>query len=369
MKIQCTRSNLLNGLNIVSKAVPNKTTMSILECVLLEAGKDGLILVSNDMEMGIETRVEAEIITPGAICLEAGIFMDMIRKLPENDVFIETDETMKTTIRCEKAIFRLMGRSNEEFSYLPEIERFDSVVISQLTLKDIIRQTIFSISTNESNKVMTGELLEINGNQLRLVSLDGHRVSIRKVELKNSYPFAKAIVPGKVLSEISKILSDNEEKDVAIYITGKHIIFEFDETVVVSRLIDGEYFKIEQLLSTDYETRVKIRKRELMECLERATLLVREGDKKPVVMDIRDEQMMLRLNSTLGSMNDELEIAKQGKDLVIGFNPRFLNDVLRVIDEDEINVFLVNYKSPCFIKDAQESYIYLILPVNLPIES
>ena len=368
MKLVCSRTNLLNGLGIVSKAVPAKTTMSILTCVLLEAGKDGLILMSNDMEMGIETRIEANVEEPGAICLDAGIFYDMVRKLPDSEVYIDTDPTLKTTIRSEKAVFRLMGRPSEEYSYLPEVEKLDSVIISQLTLKDIIRQTIFSISTNDNNQVMTGELLQVEGNQLKLISLDGHRVSIRKVELKESYPLRKAIIPGKALNEISKILGDSSESDVSISITGKHILFEFDDTLVLSRLIDGEYFKIEQLLSTDYETKVRIRKKEFTECIDRATLLVREGDKRPVVLEITDDEMRMRMNSALGSMNDELGVSKQGKDLMIGFNPRFLIDVLRVIDDEEIDVYLVNHKAPCFIKDVSESYIYMILPVNLPVE-
>ena len=368
MKIVCSRNSLLSGLNIVSKAVPNKTTMSILECILLETDKDGLTLMSNDMELGIETRVEARIETPGAVCLNAAIFFDIVRKLPENDVTIETDASLKTVISCERAVFRLMGRSNEEFSYLPDIEKFDPVILSQLTLKDLVRQTIFSVSVNDNNKVMTGELLDVNGDRLKMISLDGHRVSIRNVELKNSYPAKKAIIPGKALGEIAKILDDSEDAEVMIYITGKHCIFEFGETIVVSRLIDGEFFKIEQLLSTDYETKLTIRKKEFIECIDRAILLVREGDKKPVVLDVQDEELRLRMNSNMGSMNDELSISKQGKDIQIGFNPRFLIDVLRVIDDEEIDVYMVNQKAPCFIKDSAESYIYMILPVNLPME-
>ncbi len=368
MKLVCSKNNLLNGLGIVSKAVPAKTTMSILTCILLEAGKNGLILMSNDMEMGIETRIDAEVEVPGSICLDASIFYDIVRKLPESDVYIETDESLKTVIRSDRAVFRLMGRPGEEYSYLPNVEKFDSVIVSQLTLKDMIRQTIFSIATNDNNQVMTGELLEVNGTQLKLIALDGHRVAIRKVELKDAYSPKRAIIPGKALNEISKILRDSIEEEVSISITGKHVMFEFDDTLVLSRLIDGEFFKVEQLLSTDYETRVKVRNKEFTDCVDRSLLFIREGDKRPVVLEITDNDMQMRMNSSLGSMNDELEVTKQGKDITIGFNPRFLIDVLKVIDDEEIELYLVNQKAPCFIKDSLESYVYMILPVNLPVE-
>lgn len=364
MKLVCSKSNLLNGLQIVSKAVPSKTTMSILECILIDAAKGVIKLTANDMELGIETTIEGEIIDKGIIALDAKIFLDIVRKLPDNDITIETDAAYKTTITCEKAKFNIIGKSGEDFSYLPLIEREESVVISQFTLKEVVRQTIFSISDNDNNKLMTGELFEINGNELKVVSLDGHRISIRKIELKNEYTNKKVVVPGKTLNEISKILSGDTDSDVNIYFTDKHVLFEFDQTIVVSRLIEGEYFKIDQMLSSDYETKVKINKREFLSCIDRATLLVKEGDKKPIIINITDDTMELKINSTVGSMNEEIDITKQGKDLMIGFNPKFLIDALKVIDDEEIDIYLVNPKAPCFIKDAEEKYIYLILPVN-----
>lgn len=364
MKIVCTKSNLLNGVQTVSKAVPNKTTMSILECILVEASENEIKLTANDMELGIETVIEGDVVESGTIALDAKIFLEIVRKLPDNNIMIETDPSFKTTITCEKAKFNIIGKSGEDFSYLPEIERNDSLVVSQFTLKEVIRQTIFSIADNENNKLMTGELFEIENDILKVVSLDGHRISIRKIELKNSYDHKKVVVPGKTLSEVSKILSGDMDKDVNIFFTDKHILFEFNDTLVVSRLIEGEYFKIDQMLSSDYETKIKMNKRELLDCIDRATLLVKEGDKKPVIIDVKDISMQLKMNSTVGSMDEEIDIEKEGKDLKIGFNPKFLIDALRVIEDEEILIYMVNPKAPCFIKDEKESYIYMILPVN-----
>lgn len=364
MKLICSKNNLLNGVQIVSKAVPNKTTMSILECILVDATKGVITLTANDMEMGIETIIEGEIVEKGIIALDAKIFLEIVRKLPDNDITIKTDETYKTTITCEKAKFNIMGKSGEDFSYLPMVEREESISLSQFTLKEVVRQTIFSISDNDNNKLMSGELFDIKGDELKVVSLDGHRISIRKIALKEEYGQRKVVVPGKTLNEISKILSGDTDKYVNIFFTSKHIIFEFDDTTVVSRLIEGEYFRIEQMLSSDYETKVKINKKELLSCIDRATLLVKEGDKKPIIINISDVGMELKINSALGSMNEEIDIEKEGKDLMIGFNPKFLIDALRVIDDEQVDLYMVNSKAPCLIKDEEENYIYLILPVN-----
>lgn len=364
MKLICSKSNLLHGVNIVSKAVPTRTTMAILECILIDASANEIKLTANDMELGIETKIEGEIAERGIIALDAKIFSEIVRKLPDSDVTIETDDSFKTTITCEKAKFNIVGKSGEDFSYIPFIERNESITMSQFTLKEVIRQTIFSIADNDNNKLMTGELFEIEENSLKVVSLDGHRISIRNIELKNNYNHKKVVVPGKTLQEVSKILPGSVEDDVNIFLTDNHIVFEFDNTTVVSRLIEGEYFKIEQMLSSDYETKIRINKRELLNCIDRATLLVKEGDKKPIIMNITDGNMELKINSFIGSMNEDIDIAKEGKDILIGFNPKFFIDALRVIDEEEVILYMVNPKAPCFIKDDEGKFIYLILPVN-----
>ena len=364
MKITCNKSNLVKGVSIVSKAVPSKTTMPILECILIDATTDIIKLTANDMELGIMTEISGDIIDRGMIAIDAKIFSEIVRKLPDNEVTIETLDNLQTVITCEKAKFNIVGKSGEDFSYLPYIEKNESISISQFTLKDVVRQTIFSIADNDTNKLMTGELFEINENRLRVVSLDGHRISIRNIELKENYSPLKVVVPGKTLQEISKILTGEAEDMVDIFFADNHILFEFDETKVVSRLIEGEYFHIDQMLSSDYDTKVKINKREFLNCIDRATLLIREGDKKPIILNIQDGSLQLKINSFVGSMNEEIEIEKEGKDLLIGFNPKFFIDALRVIDDEEVTLYMVNPKAPCFIKDDAGTYVYLILPVN-----
>lgn len=246
MKLVFAKANLLKSVSTVMKAVPSKTTMPILECILIDASASQIKFTSNDMELGIETIVEGTIEERGIIALDAKIFSEIVRRLPDNYVTIETDDNLLTTITCEKAKFNIPGKSGEDFSYLPIIERNDCITISQFTLKEVIRQTIFSIAANENNKLMTGELFEIKNNTLKVVSLDGHRIAIRKIELNETYEDKKVVVPGKTLNEISKILSGETNDKVNIFFTENHIMFEFDQTTVVSRLIDGEYFRIDQ---------------------------------------------------------------------------------------------------------------------------
>ena len=364
MKITCKKSEILNSVNISLKAVPAKTTMPILECIIIQVTDSTIKFVTNDMELGIETIVNGLITEAGSVAINAKIFSDIIRKLPDSDIVIETDNNYMTTISCEKSVFTIAGKSGDEFPALPMIEKNNPLVLSQFSLKEIIRQTVFSISDNESNKIMTGELFEINGNEFKVVSLDGHRISIRKITLKNEYVPTKVIVPGKTLIEISKILSGEMEDEVRIYFTDKHILFEFDNTIVLSRLIEGEYYKINQMLSGDYETKFTINRKVFLECIDRATLLIKESEKKPIILGITESAIELRVNSNIGSMNEEMDIVKEGKNILIGFNPKFLMEALRVIDDEEVTIFMTNPKAPCFIKNAEENYIYLILPVN-----
>ena len=365
MKISCSKQALMNGINIVSKAVSTKSTMSNLQCILIEASLNDVKLIANDIELGIETIIESDVKEPGRVALDAKLFSEIIRKLPDSEVLIETNANSQANIRCERSNFNIPGTSGEDFNYLPEVEKNKSITLSQFTLKELIRQTIFSISDQEATKIMTGELFEVNNDILKVVSLDGHRISIRKVQLKESYDGFKVIIPGKTLIEISKILNGGTEDDVNVYVTNKHILFEYDNTKVVSRLLEGEVYKIDQMLSSDYETKLRINKKEFANCIDRASLFIKESDKKPIILNIENNSIYMKINTAIGSMNEEIEINKEGKDLKIGFNPKFLMDALRVIDDEEIDIYMMNSKSPCFIRNEDNSYIYLILPVSI----
>ena len=365
MKISCSKEDLLNGVQTVYKAVPSKTTMTILECILIEAFDEKIKLTANDTELGIETYIKGKVIEEGNICIDARMFQDIVRKLPDNEVKIDIDSDFLATINCEKATMKIQGKSSDEFTYLPQLEKNNPLILTQFTMKEVIRQTIFSIAPEtEPNKMMTGELFEIKGNKLRVVGLDGHRLAIRNIELRNEYEDKRVIVPGKALNEISKIISGDTDRDISIFFTKNHILFEFDETLVVSRLLEGKYFNIDQMLTNDYETKFTANKKDFTECIERSLLLVKEGDKKPLSIDVKDDNLAVKIVSTLGTLDEDIDIEKKGKDIKMGFNPRLMLDALKVIDEEKVSFYIVNSKAPCFIRDDEDKYIYLILPVN-----
>ncbi len=364
MRIRSSQSQLLFGLNTVSKAVPSKSSMTILECILFNADENGIKLTANDMELGIETYIEGEVEEAGEIAIEARMISNLVKSYTDEEIIIYSDENNMVHIECGTSKVKIDGRSTEEFVLLPEIERNNPVEISQFSLKEIIRQTIFSISDNDTNKIMTGELFEIKNDQFKVVSLDGHRISVRSITLKNSYDDNSVIVPGKTLLELSKIIPGDVDKDVSIYLCENHIIFEYESVKVVSRIIEGNYFKIDQMISNDFETKIEVNKKNLLEVINRATLLVKEGDKKPIVFNVDDKGLTLSIQSSNNDMSDDIEIEKSGKDIRIGFNPRFMIEALRVIDDETVSLYMVNSKAPCIIKNDEGSYLYLILPVN-----
>ena len=334
MKLLFKKSDLIEGINVVMKAVSTKSSMKILECILIDATEGFIKFTANDMDLGIETKVKGEIKEAGKVAIEARIFSEIVRKLPDSEITFEIEDDTKSLITCENSKFNIQIMDPEDFSPLPRVEKNNKISISQLSLKNIIDQTIFAINDAEKNKVLTGELFEIKGNKLKVVALDKFRIAIRNIELKEEYDLGKVIIPGKSLNEISKILNGGMEDDVMIYFTNNHILFDLGDTVVVSRLIeDTNFFDTDKMISSDYKTKIEINKREFMDCIDRATLLIKEGESKPVFLTIKDGVLDLSINTFIGTM------------------------------DEKITLYMTNSKAPCFIRNENNSYIYIVLPV------
>jgi len=366
MNLKFQKAQLVNALSIVMKAVSTKTSSVILESILISASDNRVVLDATDTELSIQTEVEAVIVKAGGVVLNAKLFSEIVRKFDSTESLIEldVDNDFKTTIKCEQAVFNIMGIDPVEFIPMPKIDRDAFISLSQFSLKEVIRQTEFSTAISDINRMMGGELIDVKNNVAKFVTLDGHRMSIRNIELMGDFEDQKCVVPIKSLQEVMRIIDSDTQKNVNIYFSKDHILFEFDKTLVLSRILDGEFFRIESMLSNDYDTKVNVSRLKLQNAIEQSMILIRENEHKPMILDIENGMLKLSVNSSLGFMDAKVNIEKSGSDLKIAFNPKFLVDALKVIDDDFVNIYFTNAKSPCFIRDDKNTYTYLILPVN-----
>lgn len=358
MELKINKDDLMSTISSTIKAIPAKSSMPILGSFLITAENDEIHFIGNDLEMSVESICTGDIEETGEICVDAHTLANIVSKLPNGEVSISTDAE-QMLIRAGKAKFNISVKSAEDYPKIDTISRDKTIEITSEGLKDVILQTIFSISPeNSANKIMTGELFSVEGNTLTVTALDGHRIAIREMDLGKEYEPFKAILPGKTLMEISRILTTG---DVNIFFTSSQVVFEFNNSIVTSRLIEGEYFAVDQMLNDNYDTKITVDRQELAASIERATLLWDNNNKKPVILTI-DEDLKLEINTNMGSMNEDIEIEKDGNPLKIGVNPKFLLDALRVINDSKVTMYFTNAKAPIFIKN--DGYIYLILPVN-----
>lgn len=367
MKFNCQKEALLNAINITSKAVSGRTTLPILECILIRADENGLKLTANDMELAIESAaIDADIEEFGLIALDARFFSDIIRKVNGDIVYISTDERNTAIIACGRSEFKISGQNGEDFPPIPSVVKNTKFVVSQNDLRNLIRQTIFSISIDESKPILTGELIEIEDNMISAVSVDGYRISYKEAELIQSVGNKRAIIPGKSLGEISKILSSEEEEKAILYFTDNHVMIDINGNIVVSRLIQGEFIKYQQSFTNDYKTSAKINKNEMLNCLERASLISRDSRKIPVKLDISGRNIIITANAETSTAYEEVITEIDGDKLSIAFNPKYLIDALKAIDDEEVYMLFNTPLSPCVFKPLEgESYKYLVLPLRL----
>lgn len=370
MNILCTKENLIKATNIAIRAVSTRTTMPILECLLLTADTSFKIS-STDTELSIETiDIPAEILTPGSIAINAKIFFDIVRKLPDNESIIlkvENDENnQKIYIKSGKVEFKLMGQKSEDFPILPyfeDDEKEQKYSISGEVFKKMIRQTIFSISKSEDKIALTGGLLEIENNNIKLVTVDNFRVSYREEALLEPGIDVSAIIPGKTLNELAKVLSD---QPVYIYFGDKHILFEFEEGMFITKVIDAEFIRYKQILSQPSVISFDINQKDILESLERAMLISTETRKTPVKFNIEKDKFIITAAAETGNFYDEIEINSIRDKLEISFNPQYILDAVRAIDIENLSFSFSTNLSPVIIQDINsENYKYLILPLRL----
>ncbi len=368
MFIKCNAQTLLENINVVIKAISSRTTIPILECILLTAENGSFKMLANDLEMAIETNdIPAEIITEGKIALEAKMLSEIIRRLPNDDVYISTDENNITLIKCNKSQFKILGFTGEEFPSIQAVDKTAYYKIKASDFKNIIKRTIFSVSVDESKPVLTGELVQIRGDKLNIVAVDGYRVSFCSSEIEFCDNETEFVIPSKTLNEISKILQNNEDDYITIYFEKSHVLFEIEGFTIVSNILEGEFIKYEQIFTEDYKTIISVNRQELIMSLERASLIAnRELKKSPIKLQIESENMVITSNTEAGTVREELNPVVDGDSIEIAFNPKYLTDALKAIEQEVVTLQFTTPLSPCIIKPVgSENSKYLVLPLRL----
>lgn len=368
MKFICEKEKILKGINSVINGVSSKTTMPILEGILIQTNDNELKLTSYDLEIGIEYILDAQVKEQGTTVVNAIMFSEIIRKLPNAEIQIHINENNLLEIECEGSLYKLATMNPEEFPELPKINIDHSVKLEQTTLKNMIRKTIFAVSTEENRPIFTGSLFEVVNNKLNVVAVDGYRMAVKNKEVQEGNDFS-CVIPGKTLNEVNKIISDSFDM-ITVGIAKNQALFEMENCKIVTRLLDGEFLKYSNAIPENWETRIKANKNNIQNCFERILLIsassIEKEKKYPVKINVEVGKVTISCSNQTGDAKEELLVETEGKDLEIGFNPRFFLDALKAIDDEEVSIEFGTNRSPCIIKPIEDGdYIYMILPIKM----
>ena len=369
MKIICEKEKLLRGINSVVRAVPTRTTMPILEGILIQTNTNQLKLTSYDLELGIEYNMECNVIQEGNTVVNSVMFSEIIRKLPDTDISIELNENNLLVIECEGSLYKLSTMNPDEYPELPKIVVENSIETDQTILKNMIRKTIFAVSLEENRPIFTGCLFEVKNNKLNVVAVDGFRLAWKNIYLNNNVNDFSVVIPGKTLNEINKIILDSFDY-IKIGISKNQALFEMENCKVVTRLLDGEFLNYSGVVPQNWETRIRANKSSLQSCFERISLIsassIEKEKKYPVKVTVDIGKVVISCTNQTGDAKEEMYLTTEGKNIEIGFNPKYFLDALKVIDDEEVFVDFGTNISPCIIRPVEnEDYVYMILPIRL----
>ena len=371
MKIIFKKDKMIKALNSVTKAVATKTTMPILEGILIQTNNDNIKLTCYDKELGIEYIIkENNVLEQGSTVVNAIMFSEIIRKLPDTNITISINENNLLVIECEGSVYKLATMNPDDFPQLPEINVENSIELEQNTLKDMIRKTIFAISTEENRPVFTGCLFEVKNNKLNVVAVDGFRLAWKSKILNTKTNDFEAVIPGRTLQEINKILIDSFDL-IKLGIAKNQALFEIENCKIVTRLLDGEFLKYSEVIPEKWETRVRVNKNLISNCFERISLISSSSMEKekryPVKLNVEVGKIKISCTNQTGDAKEEIFTTTEGQDLEAGFNPKFFLDVFRNIDDEEVYIDFGTSISPSVIRSIEDDgdYQYMILPVRL----
>ena len=369
MKIICDKDKILKAINSVTKAVASKTTMPILEGILIQTNDNEVKLTTYDLEIGIEYIIEAQIEEQGATVVNATMFSEIIRKLPDTEIKIYINDNNLLVIECEGSLYKLATMNPNEFPELPQINIENSIELEQNALKEMIRKTIFAVSTEENRPIFTGCLFEVVDNKLNLVAVDGFRLAWKSKYLQTKVNNFSAVIPGRTLNEINKIILDSFE-NIKIGIAKNQALFEMENCKIVTRLLDGEFLNYSNVIPSMWDTRIRVNKSSMQNCFERVSLIssssIEKEKKYPVKVTIDIGKVVISCTNQTGDAKEEMYVSTEGKNLEAGFNPKYFLDAFRAIDDEEVFIDFGTSISPCIIRPVDNGdYIYMILPIRM----
>ena len=362
MKLVCEKDVILKAINSVTKAVASKTTM--------QTNDKEVKFTTYDLEIGIEYIMECTVEEQGATVVNAIMFSEIIRKLPDAEIHIEINENNLLVIECEGSLYKLATMNPEEFPELPKIDIENSIEMEQNSLKDMVRKTIFAVSTEENRPIFTGCLFEIRNNKLNVVAVDGFRLAWKSKFLQTAVNDFSAVIPGRTLNEINKILNDSFDT-IKIGVSKNQALFEMENCKIVTRLLDGEFLNYASVIPETWETRIRVDKGSIQNCFERVSLIsassIEKEKKYPVKVNIEIGKVTISCTNQTGDAKEEIFVETEGKNLEAGFNPKYFLDALRAIDDPEVFIDFGSSISPCIIRPTEENgdYIYMVLPIRM----
>jgi len=369
MKIICDKDKIIKALNSVTKAVASKTTMPILEGILIQTNDKEVKLTTYDLEIGIEYIIEAQVEEEGATVVNAIMFSEIIRKLPDTEIKIYINDKNLLVIECEGSLYKLATMNPNEFPELPQISVENTIELEQNALKEMIRKTIFAVSTEENRPIFTGCLFEVVDNKLNLVAVDGFRLAWKSKYLQTKTNNFSAVIPGRTLNEINKIMLDSFE-NIKIGIAKNQALFEMENCKIVTRLLDGEFLNYSNVIPSMWDTRIRVTKSNMQNCFERISLIssssIEKEKKYPVKVSIDIGKVIISCTNQTGDAKEEMYVSTEGKNLEAGFNPKYFLDAFRAIDDEEVFIDFGTSISPCIIRPVDDGdYIYMILPIRM----
>lgn len=364
MKFTVNKSEINETVSNIQRAVSTKTSIPALECILFTASENFLELCAYDLELGITTVIPAQVEEPGKAALTAKIFCDIVRKTPADTITVTVDEKNMATIESGYSHFSIIAMPAQEFPELPKISDSTLITLPSNVLKSMIRQTLFAVAESDAKPIHQGSQFHIEDGMLDVVSVDGYRLAKRSEPIDFSEDLS-FVVPGKTLGEILKLLKDTDEK-VELSAGRRHILFKIENYTVISSLLEGEFLNYKAAIPPDSKTEVVAKTREVMESVERVSLLITDRLKSPVRCIFGENEIKMLCTTTMGRASDQVSAEINGDDIEIGFNNRYLLDALRNTECDEVKIQLGGPLSPMKIVPKEgDSFLFLVLPVRL----